>query len=216
MPGHSTAWFAGYPELASAPGPYEIERRWGVFNPAMDPTQEKTYKFLDAFIGEMAGLFSDAYFHIGGDEVNGKQWNANPRIKEFMHVKGLKNNQELQAYFNKRVQQIVSRHGKIMMGWDEILNPHLPKSIVIQSWRGQKSLAEAARQGYSGLLSSGYYIDLIWTASRHYAVDPMADAAAAPRQEEKIHHHGGEPCPSTGAVYAQTLDSHTCPSTLDD
>ncbi len=213
MPGHSTAWFVGYPELASAPGPYEIERRWGVFNPAMDPTQEKTYKFLDAFIGEMAGLFSDAYFHIGGDEVNGKQWNANPRIQEFMHVHGLKNNQELQAYFNKRVQQIVSRHGKIMMGWDEILNPHLPKSIVIQSWRGQKSLAEAARQGYSGLLSSGYYIDLIWPASRHYAVDPMADAAAALSPEEKKHILGGEACMWSEYVSAENIDSRIWPRT---
>jgi len=213
MPGHSTAWFVGYSELASAPGPYEIERRWGVFNPAMDPTQEKTYKFLDAFIGEMAGLFPDAYFHIGGDEVNGKQWNANPRIQEFMHVHGLKNNQELQAYFNKRVQPIVNRHGKIMMGWDEILNPHLPKSIVIQSWRGQKSLAEAARQGYSGLLSNGYYIDLIWPASRHYAVDPMADAAAALSLEEKKHILGGEACMWSEYVSAENIDSRIWPRT---
>src|SRR5215469_17037114 len=77
MPGHSTSWFVGYPELASAPGPYQIERNWGVFDPAMDPTKENTYKFLDGFIGEVAKLFPDAFFHIGGDEVNGKQWDAN-------------------------------------------------------------------------------------------------------------------------------------------
>ena len=81
MPGHSTAWFVGYPELASGPGPYEIERKWGVFDPAMDPTREETYKFLDEFIGEMARLFPDQFFHIGGDEVNGKQWDANPKIQ---------------------------------------------------------------------------------------------------------------------------------------
>ena len=112
IPGHSTAWFVGYPELASGPGPYQIERRWGIFDPAIDPTQEKTYKFLDEFIGEMAKLFPDQYFHIGGDEVNGKQWNANPKIQEFMHAHDIKNNQELQAYFNKKVQQIVGKHGK--------------------------------------------------------------------------------------------------------
>src|SRR5712664_3302466 len=72
MPGHSTAWFVGNPELASGPGPYEIERKWGVFDPAMDPTNEKTYKFLDEFVAEMTKLFPDHYFHIGGDEVNGK------------------------------------------------------------------------------------------------------------------------------------------------
>ena len=177
MPGHSTAWFVGYPELASAPGPYQIERKWGVFDPAMDPTQERTYKFLDTFIGEMARLFPDQYFHIGGDEVNGKQWDANPNIQAFMRAHGMKNNQDLQAYFNTRVQKIVSKHGKTMVGWDEILRPDLPKDIVVQSWRGQDSLAAAAKLGYRGLLSFGYYVDLNWPASRHYAVDPISAAA---------------------------------------
>ncbi|HZR29873.1 MAG TPA: family 20 glycosylhydrolase [Terriglobales bacterium] len=213
IPGHSTAWLVGYPELASAPGPYEIERKWGVFNPAMDPTQEKTYKFLDEFIAEMARLFPDRYFHIGGDEVNGKQWNANPQIQQFMSQHGLKNNQELQAYFNRRVQQLVSKHGKVMMGWDEILDPNLPKNIVIQSWRGQKSLAEAARQGYSGLLSHGYYIDLNWPASRHYAVDPMADAAAALGPEEKQRILGGEACMWAEYVSPENIDSRIWPRT---
>ncbi|HXZ39585.1 MAG TPA: family 20 glycosylhydrolase, partial [Terriglobales bacterium] len=153
MPGHSTAWFVGYPELASGPGPYQIERKWGIFDPAMDPTQERTYKFLDSFIAEMAQLFPDKYFHIGGDEVNGKQWDKNPKIQAFMRAHGLKNDGDLQAYFNQRVQKIVSKHGKIMIGWDEVLQPDLPKDIVVQSWRGQESLAQAAKQGYRGLLS---------------------------------------------------------------
>ena len=92
MPGHSTAWFVGHPELASGKGPYEIERKWGVFDPAMDPTSEKVYKFLDDFIGEMARIFPDHYFHIGGDEVNGKEWDANPKIQTFMKAHGIKNN----------------------------------------------------------------------------------------------------------------------------
>src|SRR5436309_8928330 len=178
MPGHSTSWFVGYPDLSSGPGPYSIERKWGVFDPAMDPTRESTYKFLDEFIGEMAKLFSDEFFHIGGDEVNGKQWDANARIQQFMHSHSMKNNADLQAYFNERVQKIVAKHGKIMEGWDEILHPDLPKSIVIQSWRGQKSLADAAQQGYRGLLSSGYYLDHMDPASAHYAIDPFADGAA--------------------------------------
>src|SRR5207302_1656856 len=65
MPGHTTAWFVGYPELASATGPYSIERKWGVFEPAFDPSREATYTFLDSFLGEMAALFPDPYFHIG-------------------------------------------------------------------------------------------------------------------------------------------------------
>src|SRR5207245_5557125 len=114
MPGHSTSWFVGYPELASAPGPYQIERKWGVFDAAMDPTQDRPYKFLDQFSGEMAALFPDQYFHIGGDEVNGKQWDANPKIQEFRRSHGMKSNQDLQAYFNKRVQAIVSKQKKTM------------------------------------------------------------------------------------------------------
>ena len=151
MPGHSTAWFVGHPELASGPGPYEIERKWGVFDPAMDPTREETYKFLDAFIGEMAGLFPDQFFHIGGDEVNGKEWDANPKIQQFMRAHNLKNNNDLQAYFNQRVQAIVSKHGKTMLGWDEVLRPDLPNSIAIQSWRGQDSLAAGGQTGLSGI-----------------------------------------------------------------
>lgn len=211
MPGHSTAWFVGYPELASGSGPYQIERKWGVFDPAMDPTEERTYKFLDKFIREMAGLFPDRYFHIGGDEVNGKQWDANPKIQSFMRARGFKNNADLQAYFNRRVQKIVTKHGKIMIGWDEVLRPDLPRDIVIQSWRGQASLADAAQQGFRGLLSFGYYLDLMWPASRHYAVDPLGDAAAQLTPEEQQRILGGEACMWSEYVSPENIDSRIWP-----
>ena len=213
MPGHSTAWFVGYPELASAPGPYQIERKWGIFDPAMDPTQERTYKFLDALIGEMAKLFPDQFFHIGGDEVNGKQWDANPNIQAFMRAHGMKNNQDLQAYFNTRVQTIVSKHGKAMVGWDEILRPDLPKDIVVQSWRGQDSLAAAAKLGYRGLLSFGYYVDLNWPASRHYAIDAISGAAANLSPEDKQRILGGEACMWSEYVSPENIDSRLWPRT---
>src|ERR1700734_669210 len=134
MPGHATAWFVGYPDLASGKGPYFIERKWGIFDPAMDPTRESTYKFLDRFIGEMTALFPDAYFHIGGDECNGKEWDANPRIQQYMHQHDLKDDAALQAYFTGRVQQLVAKRSKITVGWDEVLQPNTPKDVVIQSW----------------------------------------------------------------------------------
>src|SRR5256714_1691660 len=211
MPGHSTAWFVGYPDLASAPGPYTIERKWGVFDPAMDPTRESTYKFLDQFIGEMAKRFPDQFFHIGGDEVNGKQWDANPKIQEFMRAHNFKSNADLQAYFNTRIQKIVAKHGKTMEGWDEILRPDLPKSIVIQSWRGQQSLADAARQGYRGLLSSGYYLDLMGTAASHYTVDPFADGAANLSDEEKQKILDGEAGMWAEYVSPENMDSRIWP-----
>jgi hexosaminidase len=209
IPGHTHSWYPGYPDLASGPGPYTLDGDG--LDPIMDPTQESTYKFLEKFIAEMAKLFPDAYFHIGGDEVDGKQWDANPKIQEFIHAHGMKNNQDLQAYFNQRLQKIVAKNHKTMVGWDEILHPDLPKTIIVQSWRGQKSLAEAAKQGYSGLLSFGYYLDLMWPAARHYAVDPMSDAAATLTSEEKSLILGGESCQWAEWVTPENIDSHIWP-----
>ena len=211
MPGHSTAWFVGYPELASGPGPYQIERRWGIFDPVMDPSREQTYEFLDKFIGEMSELFPDHYFHIGGDEVNGKQWDANPKIQEFMRVHHLKNNQELQEYFTLRVQKLVSKHHKIMVGWDEILAPGMPKDSVIQSWRGQDSLAAAAKQGYSGILSSGYYLDAMAPAKKYYSVDPMSDADATLNADQQKRILGGEACMWAEFITDDNIDSRIWP-----
>ena len=213
MPGHSTAWLVGYPELASGPGPYQIERGWGIFDPAMDPRREETYKFLGTFIAEMARLFPDKYFHIGGDEVNGKEWDRNPKIQEFMRSRGIKNNPELQAYFNEHVSKIVSKNDKIMVGWDEILQPSLPKSIVIQSWRGQASLAQAAKQGIHGLLSAGYYVDLNYPAAQHYAVDPLSDTAASLTPDEQKLVLGGEACMWSEFVSPENMDSRIWPRT---
>src|ERR1700730_14422082 len=210
-PGHSGSWFVGYPDLASSPGPFKVDPAGP--DSVTDPTREETYKFLDKFIGEMAKLFPDAYFHIGGDEVNGQHWDKNPKIQAFIRAHGMKNNQDLQAYFNRRLQEILGKHHKIMVGWDEILHPELPKTIVIQSWRGQESLAAAAKQGYSGLLSFGYYIDLMWPAARHYVVDPMSGAAATLSPEEKPRILGGEACMWTEWVTPEILDSRVWPRT---
>jgi len=211
MPGHSTAWFVGHPELASGKGPYAIERKWGIFDPAMDPTNEKVYKFLDDLIGEMARVFPDHYFHIGGDEVNGKEWDANPKIQAFMKVHGFKNNEALQAYFSGRVQKLVTKHGKTVIGWDEVLVEGVPKDIVIQSWRGQASLAKAAKQGYQGILSNGYYLDLGWSAARHYGVDPMSGDAANLSPQEKQRILGGESCMWAEYVNPENVDSRIWP-----
>jgi hexosaminidase len=211
MPGHSTAWFVGYPELASGTGPYSIERRWGIFDPAMDPSNEKTYEFLDELIGEMAKLFPDNYFHIGGDEVNGKEWDANKKIQEFKRSHNLRSNDELQAYFSQRVQKIVTKHGKAVVGWDEVFIPGVPKDIVIQSWRGQQSLAAAAQQGYHGILSNGYYLDLGWSAARHYAIDPMSGAAASLTDDQKKLILGGESCMWSEYVDPENIDSRIWP-----
>ncbi|HYE13256.1 MAG TPA: family 20 glycosylhydrolase [Pyrinomonadaceae bacterium] len=212
IPGHATAWLVGHPELGSAPGPYTIERRPGIFEPALDPTREEVYKFLDAFLGEMAALFPDAYMHIGGDENEGKQWDRNPRIQAFMKAKGIKDNHALQTYFNQRVLAILKKHGKRMMGWDEIFQPDLPKDVVIHSWRGQTALAEAARRGYDGVLSNGYYIDLMFPASQHYLNDPVP-AGSTLTPSEAAHVLGGEATMWSEWVTPETIDSRIWPRT---
>ncbi len=211
IPGHTTSWLAAYPQLASAPGPYRIERNWGVFDPTMDPTRESTYQFLDAFIGEMAALFPDQFVHIGGDEVTGKQWKSSPRIRAFMRKQHLKTVEDLQAYFNRRLQKVVAKYGKRMEGWDEILDPDLPKDIVIQSWRGQKSLANAARHGFSSILSAGYYLDHMEPASTLYAVDPLDHDAAALTDQEKACILGGEIAMWGEFVSPENVDSRIWP-----
>jgi hexosaminidase len=210
VPGHSTAWFAGYPAYASGPGPYAIERRFGVFVPTFDPSRPATYQFLEGFISEMASLFPDAYWHIGGDEVEGSQWRTNPRIRAFMRAHRLENNGALQAYFNRRLSSILARHGKRMVGWDEILHPGLPLATVVQSWRGQASLGESAKRGYRGILSAGWYLDHMRTAEFHYLVDPLPEGnALTPAQASRV--LGGEACIWGEHVTPESIDSRIWP-----
>ena len=212
LPGHSTSWFVAYPEFASAPGPYTIERRFGVFGPAFNPADERIYPFFDAFFKEMAGLFPDPYLHIGGDEVEGHQWDANPAIQAFKKKNGLADNSALQAYFNKRLLRILTKHGKKMVGWDEIFQPGLPTDIVIHSWRGQKALVEAAGKGYQGILSNGWYIDLCQSAEYHYLNDPIpADSPLGEAQRKLV--LGGEATMWSELATSETIDSRIWPRT---
>jgi hexosaminidase len=210
IPGHTSAWFVGYPDLASAPGPFHIEREFGVFDPVMDPTREGTYKFLDTFIAEMAAIFPDHFMHIGGDENNGVEWKANPRIQTFMREHHLQDTAALQSYFNQRLLKILEKHGKHMIGWDEILTPDLPKDIVVQSWRGFDSLASGAKNGYQSILSAGYYLNLMSPAADHYLVDPLPQANdLSPEQQERI--LGGEACMWTEQTTREDIDSRIWP-----
>ena len=212
LPGHGSAWLTAYPELASAPGPYEIERSWGIFDPTVNPTIEKTYEFLDVFFAEMAELFDDEFIHIGGDENNGKHWLANPEIVAFMEEHGYEGPLTLQRYFNERVLAILTKYDKRMIGWDEIFEEGLPKNVVIQSWRGQESLFESARLGYSGILSNGYYIDLIQPTDFHYLNDPLpADSPVTPEEAARI--LGGEATMWAEYVSPETVDSRIWPRT---
>ncbi len=221
MPSHASSWFVGYPELGDSKGPYRLKHALGqswerprdaAEDSSMDPTQESTYKFLDRFLGEMSSLFPDVYFHIGGDAEDAMiEWKTNPLMKQYMDAHGMKDPAELQTYFDRRVEKLIVKHGKRMMGWDEVLQPDTPKSVAIQSWRGLDSLAKSAGSGHPAVLSWGYYLDLNEPASRHYAVDPLADAAAALPEAQRAHILGGEAAMWSEYVTAETLGGRLWP-----
>jgi len=209
MPGHTTSWFAGYPELASGSGPYQIEKKFGILVPTMDPTKESTYQFLDTFFREMTALFPDEYMHIGGDENNGKEWDANPAIQDYKKTHNLADNDALQASFNKRILGILMKYSKKMVGWDEIMQADLPKNILIQSWR-KGGLYASAKSGFPVILSNGYYIDLMQPAEKHYAIDPLPDTLSLPDEQKKLI-IGGEATMWAEMVTSETVDSRIWP-----
>jgi hexosaminidase len=130
-----------------------------------------------------------------------------------MQSHSIKDGAALQAIFTARIQKIVAANKKIMMGWDEVLRPDTPKDVVIHSWRGPGSLAEAARNGNRGVLSSGYYLDLNQSAAEHYLVDPLGEATTGLTAEEKARVLGGEAAMWTDIVSHENMDNRIWPRT---
>ncbi|QTD36244.1 family 20 glycosylhydrolase [Polaribacter batillariae] len=218
VPGHASAILTAYPALGSKEGyKYHVERFSGVFDPTLNPTKEVTYLFLETLFKEMAPLFPDEYFHIGGDENEGKHWNENLEIQKFKQKHNLKTNHDLQTYFNIRLEKILNKLGKKLMGWDEILTPSTPKTAVIHSWRGkqeglqQSTLIKAAKKGYQTVLSNGYYIDRVQSVEKHYTVDPIGNAVLTKEERKRI--LGAEATMWSELVTPLTIDSRIWPRT---
>lgn len=217
VPGHATAILVAYPELGSKDTTYVLQRNSGIFDPTLDPSEDEVYRFLETLFAELAAIFPDPFFHIGGDENLGKHWDSNPGIQQFMSAKGLATNHELQAYFNIRLQKILEEYGKRTMGWEEIMTPDMPRTALIHSWKGEwegvpakKSLYQAAKAGYETILSNGYYLDLMFSAASHYQVDPApSDAPLTPEERKRI--LGGEMCMWSELVVPATIDSRLWP-----
>ena len=211
MPGHTATWFVGYPELASAPGPYRIEQAWGGHDATIDPTKEESYRFISELMGELATLFPDRHVHVGGDQVNGKQWKANPEIRRFAEKQGLEDKPQIHAYFNRRVHEILEHFDKEMIGWDPVLHPDLPGDCMIQTVRGQQWLADAARQGFRSIAGSEYYLDELKPAESYYTSDPLADEAAELTSDQQDLILGGEASMWTEFSDAQNIDARIWP-----
>jgi hexosaminidase len=181
MPGHTTAWLASHPELATVTGKtYEPALAYGILEDVLDPTNPKLFKLLDKLIGDMTEIFPDEYFHIGGDEVVYKQWDASPAITEFRKQHNLADGKALQAWFNTEVAKIVKKHHRRMVGWNEILRGEIPQDTVIQDWVGVDALQESVRRKFDVIISLGYYLDWLMPAWYHYGIDPLRpDPASA-------------------------------------
>ncbi|MBQ4822720.1 family 20 glycosylhydrolase [Aquimarina sp. MMG016] len=219
VPGHATAILTAYPEIGSKDTTYQIERHAGIFDPTLDPTNEKTYKILSDVFGEIASLFPDEYIHIGGDENEGKHWDQNKDIEAFKKKHDIKTNHALQTHFNVRLQEILSSYNKKMMGWEEIISSDIKNSAIIHSWRGVneglppgQSLIQAVKLGYKAVLSNGYYVDLMLPIEEHYLVDPIPDSDKLTDEQEKFI-LGGEATMWGELVTPLTIDSRIWPRT---
>ncbi|TDO19693.1 beta-N-acetylhexosaminidase [Pedobacter duraquae] len=167
VPGHSLAAVASYPELSCTPGAENYKVRSGeqimdwskgappraLIDNTLCPANEKVYVFLDSVITQVAALFPFGYIHMGGDEAPINYWQANDAVKALMQREGLKTMQQVQGYFEKRVQKIVESKGKKFMGWDEILDGDMPNTTAVMSWRGMQYGTAAAKKGHEVVMS---------------------------------------------------------------
>jgi hexosaminidase len=172
MPGHARAALAAYPELSCTGGPFEVSTRWGVHDDIFCPS-ERTFGFLEDVLVEVMQLFPGRYIHIGGDEVPKQQWEESPVAQEVMRREQLRNAEELQGYFVRRIEGFLSAHGRRLIGWDETLEGGLAPEATVMSWRGTAGGIEAARQGHDVIMTPAdrTYFD-------YYQGDPAAEPLA--------------------------------------
>ncbi|MFY7879372.1 MAG: beta-N-acetylhexosaminidase [Lacibacter sp.] len=189
MPGHSSAAIAAYPHLSCFPNrpttiPFGtlskksiaeqkkgriklVQETWGVFEDVLCPGKESTFLFLEQVLKEVASLFPSPYIHIGGDECPKTSWSNCSSCRKRMLEGGLKNPTALQSYFIHRIERIVNRLGKNIIGWDEILEGGLAPNARVMSWRGEQGGIAAARQGHYVIMSPSQPLYLDHTQSKY-------------------------------------------------
>jgi len=213
LPGHSVSWQVAYPELsASEEPPAQVGELRDIFSVPIDPSREETYEFIDRFVAEMAGLFPDPYFHTGGDEVNPGPWKSNERIVAFMLEKGFKRGRDLQAYFTGRYAALVAQHGKVAMGWEEVLHSEVDENVIVHLWKDGIYPPELARHPL--LVSWNYYLDLQQPASWLYASDPHDFKVTDGEASSDLNVLGAEMCNWAETIHGGNLDLRTWPRGL--
>ncbi len=168
MPGHSQAALTAYPEFSCDKRPQGVGTKAGVMDAIYDPGVDGTFTFLDDVLTEVAGLFPAPYIHIGGDEVPKGPWKKSADAQAVMKANGLKDENELQSWFIKRVEKIVESKNRRLIGWDEILEGGLAPGATVMSWRGINGGIEAARAGHDVIMTptSNCYFDYSQTRTK--------------------------------------------------
>jgi len=161
MPGHASAAIVAYPELGMPEHKLSaVPADWGVYENLFN-VEESTFTFLQDVMTEVMDVFPDQYIHVGGDEAVKPQWESSARVRARMKELGVPDAHALQNYFVQRIGKFLAAHGRRLIGWDEILDPHLPADAAVMSWRGVDGAAAAAAAGHDTVLSPapGLYFD---------------------------------------------------------
>ena len=167
MPGHASAIIAAYPSLASIPDPpTSPSTDWGILPNLLNPS-DATFAFIDNVLDEVMELFPGPFIHVGGDEAVKDQWKSNPAVQAKIRELGLKDEDALQGWFTARVGAYLQKHGRRLVGWDEILGGHVPPDAVVMSWHGVEGAGAAAKSGHDAVLAASpiLYFDHIQSAS---------------------------------------------------
>jgi hexosaminidase len=160
MPGHMAAAIAAYPEFGNSDIPgyaSKVRTRWGVHYDTLAPTEE-TFKFIDDVLTEICELFPSTYIHIGGDEAPKDQWEQSPRVRELMKKEGMKDGHDVQSYFVKRVEKILEKKGRKLIGWDEIREGGLSPKATVMSWRGESGGIVSAKEGHDVVMAANSHL----------------------------------------------------------
>lgn len=173
MPGHMTAALASYPELGCTGGPYVITSQPGVRRDILCAGNPAVFDFVEKVLEEVIGLFPSKYIHIGGDESPRTRWRECPECQSLIRRAGLKADarhsaeDKLQGYFNTRIEEFLARHGRRLIGWDEIVDGGMSPDATVMSWRGTTGGIRAADEGFDVIMSpnSSLYFDYYQSAN---------------------------------------------------
>jgi hexosaminidase len=182
MPGHASAAIAAYPELGNSDVPgfaAKVMTRWGVHSQVFAP-KEETFRFLEDVLAEVCELFPSKFIHIGGDEAPKTQWEKSKFAQDVMKREGLKNEEELQSWFIRRIGKFLDSKDRRLIGWDEIQEGGLPKSATMMVWRDAKWAKHALALGNDVVMAttSHTYLD--------YYQAPAATELARGKEYESI------------------------------